>query len=254
MRANKRLGQHFLCDPSVLKEIVEVADPERSAGVLEIGPGEGALTAFLARAKRPIVAVDADARAVEAVEARLGEAVRVVHGDALEVDLASLLPPPIDDRLPVVVGNLPYNAGTAIYRRLLLLERRVSRHVLMFQKEVADRIVASPGSKAYGVLSVVTALCARAWSVCDVEPSAFRPPPKVRSAVILVEPRECPLITAAEHGTLAAFVGRMFQARRKTLLNVLGSQETIDAHGLDGRARPETLSPETFLKLYRAGL
>jgi 16S rRNA (adenine1518-N6/adenine1519-N6)-dimethyltransferase len=254
MRPNKRLGQHFLCDPGVLREIVEVADPERSAGVLEIGPGEGVLTAFLARSRRPIVAIDADARAVEAVEIRLGDAVRVVHGDALEVDLASLLPPPVDSRLPVVVGNLPYNAGTAIYRRLLLLERRVSRHVLMFQKEVADRIVAGPGSKTYGILSVVTALCARAWKVCDVEPSAFRPPPKVRSAVILVEPLEAPLITAAEQAPLGAFVGRIFQTRRKTLLNVLGSQEVVDAHGLDGKARPETLSPETLLRLYRAGL
>lgn len=254
MRAQKRLGQHFLCDPGVLQEISEVADPARSGGVLEIGPGEGALTAFLVRSRRPVVAIDADARAVAAVADRLGDAVHLVHGDALQVDLGALLPATDDGLLPVVVGNLPYNAGTAIYRRLLLLERRVCRLVLMFQKEVADRIVAAPGSKAYGVLSVLTALCARAWPVCEVGPEAFRPRPKVRSTVILVEPLETPLIEADEHAALTAFVGRLFQARRKTLLNVLGGQAVVEAHGLDGGARPETLSPETLLRLYRAGV
>jgi len=243
-----------LCDPTILREIVEVADPARSSGVLEIGPGEGALTAFLARAGQPIVAIDADPRAIVAVRARLGDAVRLVNGDAIQADLGALLPAPREGRLPVVVGNLPYNAGTAIYRRLLRLEGRVSRHVLMFQREVAKRIVAVPGTKAYGVLTVLTALCARAWLVCEVGPEAFHPPPKVRSAVILVEPLEAPLIVADEHEALVSFVGRLFQARRKTLLNVLGGQAVIDAHGLDGNARPETLSPETLLRLFRAGV
>ena len=254
MRANKRLGQHFLRDPAVLREIYEVADPERSAGVLEIGPGEGALTAFLVRANRPVTAIDKDPRAIDAVRARLGSAVTLVEGDALSVDLGGLLPPAAEGKQPIVVANLPYNAGTAIYRRLLRLERRVSRHVLMFQKEVGQRIVATPGTKAYGVLSVLTALCADAWCVCVVPPSAFHPPPKVHSAVILVEPKESSPIAQEEHDAFAAFVGRLFQGRRKTLLNVLGSQALIDTHGLDGKARPETLSPETFLRLFRAGL
>ncbi len=246
MKANKRLGQHFLRDPSILQEIVAVAAPAHSAGVLEIGPGEGALTAFLVKATKRVVAIDADARAVEAVAARLGDAVQLVHGDALETDLGALLPDPVDGRRPVVVGNLPYNAGTAIYRRLLRLEYRVARHVLMFQKEVAHRIVASPGTKAYGVLSVLTALCAQAWTVCEVAPEAFRPPPKVRSSIILVEPLETPLLRADEHDALTAFVGRLFQARRKTLLNAIGSRELVEAHGLDGQARPETLTPQTL--------
>jgi len=254
LRANKRLGQHFLRDPAVLREIYEVADPERSAGVLEIGPGEGALTAFLVRAKRPVTAIDQDPRAIDAVRARLGSAVTLVEGDALAVDLGELLPPAVEGKQPIVVANLPYNAGTAIYRRLLRLERRVSRHVLMFQKEVGQRIVATPGTKAYGVLSVLTALCADAWCVCVVPPSAFQPPPKVHSAVILVEPKESSPIAQEEHDAFASFVGRLFQGRRKTLLNVLGSQALIDTHGLDGKARPETLSPETFLRLFRAGL
>ena len=170
------------------------------------------------------------------------------------MDLQELLPEPHEGRRPVVVGNLPYNAGTAIYRRLLALGPQVSRHVLMFQREVAQRVVAGPGSKTYGVLSVLTALCAKAWMVCDVGPEAFEPRPKVRSAVILVEPMATPLITIEEHDAVATFVGRLFQARRKTLLNVLGSRALIEAHGLDGKARPETLSPETLLRLFRAGV
>jgi 16S rRNA (adenine1518-N6/adenine1519-N6)-dimethyltransferase len=254
LRANKRLGQHFLRDPGVLQEIFEIADPERSAGVLEIGPGEGALTAFLVRGGRPVTAIDPDPRAIDAVRARLGDAVKLVLGDSLEVDLGDLLPPPVEARRPIVVGNLPYNAGTAIYRRLLRLETRVSRHVLMFQREVGLRIVAVPGTKAYGVLSVLTALCAEAWCVCIVPPSAFSPAPKVHSAVLLVEPRESSPLHKDEHDAFNSFVGRLFQGRRKTLLNVLGSQAIIDEHGLDGGARPENLAPEAFLRLFRAGL
>ena len=253
MRANKRLGQHFLKDPAVLQEIYEVADPTRAAGVLEIGPGEGALTAFLVRALKPIVAIDPDPRAIDAVQARFGEAVTLVCGDALKVDLAALLPEPTAQHHPIVVANLPYNAGTAIYRRLLALESRVSRHVLMFQREVADRIVALPGTKSYGVLSVLTALCAQAWRVCVVPPSAFRPPPKVHSAVILVEPLASPKLKSDEHDRFCTFVSRLFQGRRKTLRNVI-TKGLIESHGLDGSARPETLTPEQFFRLYKTSI
>ena len=132
MRADKRLGQHFLRDIEVLEEIVAIADVSNSAGVLEIGPGEGALTAFLVRAGRPVVALERDPRAVKAVEERLGDKVEIVEGDALEEDLGALLPPAIEGRdAPVIVGNLPYNVGTAIYRRILALRKRSSRAVLM---------------------------------------------------------------------------------------------------------------------------
>ena len=235
----------------MLQEIFEIAAPQQSSGMLEIGPGEGALTAFLMRSKKPIVAIDPDARAIEAVRARFGDALGLVHGDALQEDLGALLPEPEGDQLPIVVANLPYNAGTAIYRRLLRLESQVSRHVLMFQREVAERIVASPGTKAYGVLSVLTSLCAQAWCVCVVPPSAFRPPPKVHSAVVLVEPLATPRLSEDEHERFCAFVGRLFQGRRKALRNVI-TVEQITAHQLDGGARPETLTPEQFLELYRA--
>ncbi len=253
MRADKRLGQHFLHDPEILQEIADVADVARSSGVLEIGPGEGALTAFLARSGRPVVALDMDPRAIEAVSERLGSRVEPVLGDAMTADLAGLLPPPgADGRLPVVVGNLPYNAGTAIYRRLLGLRGRVARLVLMFQREVAQRIVASAGSKAYGLLSVETALVARAWLVRDVPPGAFRPKPKVHSAIVLVD-FDCPeVLPAAERAELMRFVANILRSRRKTLGNML--EPTVaaaaEAEGFDLGLRPEAFGLQDLLRLH----
>ncbi|MGM0577032.1 MAG: 16S rRNA (adenine(1518)-N(6)/adenine(1519)-N(6))-dimethyltransferase RsmA [Myxococcota bacterium] len=251
MRADKKLGQHFLRDPEVLQDIDAVADVGRSAGVLEIGPGEGALTGFLVRSGRPVVALELDPRAVEAVGRRFGDAVRVVEGDAVDADLEALLPPADEEgRLPVVVGNLPYNAGSAILRRLLRLDGRVARMVVMLQREVAERVVAGPGSKRYGLLSVLAALQAKAWIVREVPPAAFRPRPKVHSAVLLVEPLDTPHLPPGEMEAFTTFVGGLFRSRRKTLANTLGHTEALEALGVDPRARPETLSPDQILALY----
>lgn len=257
MRADKRLGQHFLRDPAVLREIVAVADPGRSAGVLEIGPGEGALTAFLARAGVPLVALEKDRRAIEELAQRFsGDGhVNIVHGDALSADLAGLLPPPVDGRLPVVVGNLPYNVGSAIYRRLLELRGKVARIVLMLQKEVAERIVATAGGRAYGIPSVATAMTANAWIVLDVPPSAFVPRPKVSSSVILVELKDAPLVAGEELARFERFLQRAFQGRRKTLQNALEvAPELLAAEGVDPQGRAEQVSPEALLALFRSGV
>ncbi len=253
LRPDKRLGQHFLRDADVLREIAEVADVGRAAGVLEIGPGDGALTGFLVKPGRPVHALDLDRRAVAEVRRRFGDRVRVEHGDAVTTDLAALLPAvDADGRLPVVVGNLPYNAGTAIYRRLLELGSRVSRLVLMFQREVAIRVVAPAGSRSYGLLSVLTALQAKAWLIREVPPQAFRPPPKVHSGVVLVEPLAEPLVSAEELAGLTRFVGRLFQARRKTLTNAFDRLDLLEAEGIAATRRPEELDPETMLRLFRA--
>ena len=256
MKPNTRLGQHFLVDGHILSEISAVADVTRSCGVLEIGPGEGALTAFLVQAGLPVVAIDMDPRAIHAVRARLGDAVQLVEGDALEADLGSLLPTAEDARYgPVVVGNLPYNVGSAIYRRLLTeLGPRIDRMVLMLQREVAQRIVATPGTKAYGMLSILTFFRANAWSVLDVPPSAFRPPPKVHSSVLLIEPHRDPLLDHQELEGLMRFTARLFQARRKVLSNAFPNRELLLALDIDPRVRPECLSPEKILSLYRATL
>jgi 16S rRNA (adenine1518-N6/adenine1519-N6)-dimethyltransferase len=252
MRADKRLGQHFLVDPEVLQEICAIADVEHSAGVLEIGPGEGALTAFLAAGTKPVVALEKDPRAVAEVEARLGARVRVVEGDALEADLGALLPVEAGGRRPIVVGNLPYNVGTAIFRRLLALGTRVERMVLMLQREVAERITAEPGHREHGLLAVATALRAKAWRVGTVPASAFRPQPKVESALLLVEPLAAPRLDDAAEAAFLDFVGSLSQARRKTLANAVGDVRALEAVGIDPRARPETLDLETLLALHRA--
>lgn len=250
MRADRRLGQHFLRDPEVLEDIAAVADVGRSAGALEIGPGEGALTAWLLRAGRPVVALEADERAVAELAERFRDAALEVHlGDATQDDLGALLPQ-ADDALPVIVGNLPYNAAGVIHQRVLALGPRIARAVLMFQREVAERLVAKAGTRAYGVPTIMTAVTARAWIVRQVPPSAFVPRPKVDSAVVLVEPRPEPLIPLAELKGFGDFVGRAFQQRRKTLGNALsGERALLEAHDVM-RKRAEELSVEDWLSLW----
>ncbi|MCB9729615.1 MAG: ribosomal RNA small subunit methyltransferase A [Deltaproteobacteria bacterium] len=253
MRADKRLGQHFLVDPAVLEEICAIADVEHSAGVLEIGPGEGALTAYLAAGTKPVVALEKDPRAVLHVRQRLGERVRVVEGDALDADLAALLPPADQDgRRPIVVGNLPYNVGTAIFRRLLALGTQVERMVLMLQREVAVRLTAQPGTRDHGLLSVATAMRAKAWQVGAIPPEAFRPQPKVESALLLVEPLARPRMSDDAEERFLNFVGKLSQSRRKTLGNAVGDRRALEALGIDPQARPETLDLETLIALHEA--
>lgn len=253
MKANKRLGQHFLRDPEVLADIAAIADVGRSAGALEIGPGEGALTAFLIRSGRPVVALEKDARAVAELSQRFGDRVRIVEGDALTADLRALLPPADGDTLPVVVGNLPYNVGGAIYQRLLTLRGEVARLVLMLQREVALRLVATPGHRAYGIPSVVTSLLARAWLVRDVPPHAFAPAPKVESSIVLVELHPSPPLALDEVDAFDRFLTRMFHNRRKTLGNSLeGKGVDLEAAGIAPTGRIEELPPETLLQLFRA--
>ncbi len=255
MRADRRLGQHFLRDPEVLEEIAALADVHHSAGVLEVGPGEGALTAFLVGHGRPVVAVDVDERVPAVLAERFGPEVVVHLLDAARADLIPLLPSPdAAGRRPVIVGNLPYNAGTAIFRRLLPHGRAFERLVVMLQREVAERIAASEGSRSYGLLSVETALSARAWVTRIVPPSAFRPRPKVHSAVLLVEPLADPVLEGTEREAFLSFVGRLFTSRRKTLANAEVERSVLDVVGVDPGRRAESLPVETLLALWRAAL
>lgn len=251
MKADKRLGQHFLRDAEVLADIAAIADVERSAGALEIGPGEGALTAWLLRAGKPVRAIEADPRAVEALRARFGDALEVVLGDATRDDLGALLPG--GEGKAVVVGNLPYNAASLIHRRVLALGDRIARAVLMFQKEVALRLVARPGSGDYGVPSILTAVSAKAWIVREVPPAAFSPRPKVDSAVVLIEPLAAPLVPRAELEGFGDFVGKAFQQRRKTLGNAMTERrELLEQAGIDLGRRAEELAPEVWVRFWGA--
>lgn len=251
MRAEKSLGQHFLRDTHVLEDIAAITDVAHSGGCLEIGPGEGALTAFLVSTAKgkPIAAIDPDPRAIAAVTQRFGGAVRAVLGDATKDDLAALLP----GRGAVVVGNLPYNAASLIHRRVLALGGRISRAVLMFQKEVALRLVAVPKTRDYGIPSIVTQAAATAYVVREVGPECFSPRPKVDSAVVLVEPRREPLVAPDELEAFGDFLATAFQQRRKTLGNAMGERRyLLEIVGIDAMRRAEELSVEEWVALYRA--
>jgi 16S rRNA (adenine1518-N6/adenine1519-N6)-dimethyltransferase len=247
----RRLGQHFL-RPASVERLLRVIDPAPAESFLEVGPGAGALTLPLSARARAVVAVELDARLAEALRARAPANLRIVTGDALQADLAALVPE--GGRL---VGNLPYYISSPLLRRFLDLRGRVRDVHVMLQDEVARRIASPPGSKEYGILSVLYAL----WADVDVPlrfaPAAFQPPPKVQSAVLRIRFRSSP---RAPVGDLAAFerlVQKAFSRRRRTLENNLQDsyanlKEHLKLLNIEGRRRAETLSVVEFARLYSA--
>ena len=262
MRARKRFGQHFL-EPAWVAKLVAAIDPRPDESFLEIGPGRGALTAALAPRVARLVAVEIDRDLAAALPDRVPALVRVVEGDFLEIDLATLLagePRPLR-----VAGNLPYNVATPILVRLLEAAdggRTLADATVMLQKEVAERVVARPGSSDYGPLAVAVALDADAASVMTLPPGAFRPPPKVTSAVVHLRFRP-PAVDVGDRTVFARLVRGAFQQRRKTLLNALGppaatlgreATDLVARAGVDPGIRPGDLPIEGFAALSRAVL
>jgi len=259
VRPKKRLGQHFLTDRDVVRQIVDAVDAPGGSHVVEIGPGEGALTGDLLRRYPDLTALEVDQEAVEHLRARY-PALDVRHGDVLEVDwraLASSRPAGDDGRQPEaglsVVGNLPYYITSPILFALLDAREVVRRAVVMVQKEVADRLAAPPGSKTYGTLSVYFSLYAESRLLVDVPPRAFRPPPAVDSAVVVIdfaaaEPPDVPF------SALQRTVRAAFGQRRKMLRNSLGPlarEAGVDLPADDATLRPEAVSPADFVRLAR---
>jgi 16S rRNA (adenine1518-N6/adenine1519-N6)-dimethyltransferase len=265
----RRLGQHFLTDRNLLRRIVDALEPVPGDVVLEIGPGKGSLTVeLLARGVR-VVAIEKDERLAAALAGgSVGGAppgsFRLVTGDALALDWHALVAeggasgPPT--HVPFkVIGNIPYAITTPLIAAALV-PPFPARIVLLVQREVADRLAAAPGSKTYGALSVgVQAVC-QVERLFIVRAGAFSPPPTVESAVVRLTPRATPLIQAAELAPFRVFVTACFSRRRKQLRNVLVAVtgqpaervvEGIRALGVDPVARPETLAPETFVRLLR---
>jgi 16S rRNA (adenine1518-N6/adenine1519-N6)-dimethyltransferase len=257
--ARKALGQHFLLDLNLTGRIARAA-PDLSRGtVIEVGPGPGGLTrALLAEGTARLVAVEKDRRCLEAL-AELAAAypgrLEVVEGDALEIDLARLGPPPRQ-----IVSNLPYNISTALLVRWLTAlaadPATFAAMTLMFQKEVAGRLVAVPRSGAYGRLSVLTQWLCTPRPLFDIPPRAFTPPPKVTSTVVALTPRAEPLapasLTALERVTAAAF-GQRRKMLRQSLKSLGGDPAgLLAATGLAPTARAEELSVEQFCALARA--
>jgi 16S rRNA (adenine1518-N6/adenine1519-N6)-dimethyltransferase len=231
----QRLGQHFLIKGSVLERIAAAACPEREDLVIEIGPGRGALTEKLLKRADRVIAIELDPYLVDHLRARYSA--EVVHGDVLETDLAQW-------GRAVIVGNLPYYITSPILEKVLRLDFR--RAVFLMQKEVAERLVAQPGSRDYGYLTVQTAVFAQARLLFAVKPSAFHPPPKVDSAVVLLE-RRPPAVQDVE--AFLRFVGRSFRHKRKTIRNNLGDVPGIESWPEAG-LRAEQIGMEQFLSMY----
>lgn len=256
-RARKRFGQHFLKDRGVLLRIVDALRLTGAETVVEIGPGRGALTDLLVGRAGRLVAIEIDRDLAEHLRGRYADRadVTIVERDVLEVPLGEVAG---DDF--VLAGNVPYYITTPILFHALRAPRP-RRAVYLVQKEVAERVTAAPGSKAYGALSVNVQALAHAAHVCRVPPGAFQPPPQVDSAVIVVTPREDPVIAPDEERGFSRFVLEAFGMRRKQLrrvlrtlgpLDVAGADAVCAAAGVDGDARPETLDAATFARVFRA--
>jgi len=255
LRARRSLGQNFLFDDNLLDRIAGAAGDLADAEVVEVGPGPGGLTRALLRAgARRVVAVEKDSRCIAALQglvAVAGGRLELVEADALACDLAGLTTRP-----PVIVGNLPFNAATEILMRLVAQADRVGRMVLMFQREVGDRIAAMPGGKAYGRLSVMVQWRATVERCFDVPSRAFVPPPKVSATVLRLVPRPTPLFPA-EAEDLKAVLAAAFGQRRKTLRNAMGTlapdpTALLEMAGIDPGERAERLTVEEFCTLARA--
>ncbi|HEX7339670.1 MAG TPA: 16S rRNA (adenine(1518)-N(6)/adenine(1519)-N(6))-dimethyltransferase RsmA [Rhodanobacteraceae bacterium] len=252
-RPKKQFGQHFLHDRRYIDRIIGALKPRDGERIVEIGPGEGALTLPLLAQIGQLTAIELDSDLIPALQARaasIGQ-LEIIQRDVLQTDLTALAA-----GAPLrVVGNLPYYISSPIIFHCLDHAGAITDMHFMLQKEVVERMAAAPGSKIYGRLSVMLQLACRVVPLFDVPPEAFRPPPKVNSAVVRLlplAPAERPDVDAKK---LDRVVKAAFGKRRKTLSNALDgvlAADAITAAGVDPRARAETLAPMQFVDLARA--
>ena len=250
-RAKKALGQHFLHERGVIDRIVHAIDPKPGERIVEIGPGQGALTFPLLRAHGALTVIEFDRDLIApltAAAAPIGE-LSIVHRDVLKVDFSELAGAGGTLRL---VGNLPYNISSPIlFHALDHAEAIIDMH-FMLQKEVVDRMAAGPGSKVYGRLSVMLQAWCEVTPLFTVGPGAFRPPPKVDSAVVRLVPKPPARVAVDDRARFAAIVRAAFGQRRKTLRNALGgllSADAIAAAGIEPGQRAEQLEVADFIAL-----
>lgn len=253
--ARQKFGQHFLIRGSILERIARAACPEREPVVIEIGPGRGALTARLLDTADRVIAIEidpylaqklAETHATRRADQTAGPArLQVIEGNALQMDLAQWGP-------AVIAGNLPYYAATAIIERVLDLGALLRRGVFLVQKEVAERMTASPGSRDYGYLSVTMQLSADIELLFEVKPAAFHPPPKVDSAVVRLHPRaRANELGIADPRGFLRFVSLCFRQKRKTLRNNLAAHygAAVDTWP-EASLRAEQIDLPTFAAMY----
>lgn len=263
LEAKKQLGQHFLCHPAMADKIIEEAGIDPADVVLEIGAGLGALTLPAARKAAQVVAVDLDPDLLSLLKNELLSAgldnVKLIKKNILSFDIAGF--GRRQSRRLIVIGNLPYNISSQVLIQLIQARGSVRHAVLMFQKELARRITAGPGPKAYGRLSVMLAYCADIRKVATAEAALFFPRPKVDSEVLKISFRDHPLPGTARETFFFATVKAAFGRRRKTLKNALSgsglaltavqAHRALQAAGIDPVRRAETLTVEEFVTLSR---
>ena len=255
LRADKKLGQNFLIDEQVVRQIVAAAELSEEDTVLEVGPGIGTLTQGLAESKAQVVAVELDTRLLRVLATTLEgyDNVRVVHGDILKVNIMEEVGVPNFK----VCANLPYYITTPIIFALLEKRLPMERLVAMVQKEVAERMAAQPGGKDYGALSVAIQYYTEPEIAFIVPPTSFIPAPAVDSAVIVCKRREKPPVEVCDEALFFRVVKAAFSLRRKMLSNSLKNMgikseqvaKWLELAGVDGKRRAETLSLEDFAKL-----
>jgi len=250
MRPKKKWGQNFLRNRGAVEKIVASLEPGPDEVVVEVGPGEGVLTGKLLELGNHTIAIEIDPDLGAKLRARFGERLELRNEDAVEA--------PLPETPYRAVGNLPYNVGTPILRRVIA-DPHCRRAVFMLQKEVADRVVAKPGSDAYGYLTLYVQAFASAKILMTLEPKSFYPPPKVRSAVVVLDPRD-PALQSPRDAVLD-LVSASFRMRRKKLVNNLAGWHDLTREqvlaamqraGVDVEARAETLSLADFDRIVAA--
>ncbi|MCR4590720.1 MAG: 16S rRNA (adenine(1518)-N(6)/adenine(1519)-N(6))-dimethyltransferase RsmA [Lachnospiraceae bacterium] len=260
VKAQKKYGQNFLIDENVLRRIVDAAGIGEEDTVLEIGPGTGALTAFLCEKAGQVIAVEIDKKLMPILEGSFKdrENVTLINGDIMKIDILSILP---DDCKSVkVAANLPYYITTPIIMGLLEKKAPIESMTIMIQKEVAERMLSLPGKKTYGALSLAVQYHTDASAVMEVPPNCFIPRPKVSSSVMHLKVRKEPSVSVEDEELLFEIIRASFNQRRKTLLNGLKNypglqfspeeiSKAIETLGKPSTIRGEQLSLEEFAKL-----
>ena len=255
---HKKYGQNFLIDSHVIDKIISVADLDKNSRVLEIGPGIGTLTQYLAEAAGEVVAVEIDDKLIPILSKTLAEYdnVRVIHGDILKQDTEQIF----GGKPFKIVANLPYYITTPIIMSLLESGVPAQSITVMIQKEVAERMQAAPGSKNYGALSLAVQYYAEPYLAANVPPNCFMPRPNVGSAVINLKRLETPPVSVKDPSQMFKLIRGAFNQRRKTLANAVANfdgvafsredvEKALEARGLDTRVRGEALTLEQFAAL-----
>ncbi len=256
-RLKKSLGQNFLLDENITRSIAREADNLRPFHILEIGPGAGALTLALIKLGRPMTVIEKDDHCARYIAQVFGDIpnFQVIHGDALETDLPDFCSH-AEDR-PILVSNLPYNVASQIYFRFIDADLPLVGMVLMFQREVANRFLAMPGTKHYSALSAISQYYHEIEHVMDVPPEAFKPAPKVTSTVLRFIPRKREL-SKPEEDNFRKLVHAAFALRRKTLINSLAGfngfdklawSECLTRLGYEPSVRAESLGFRDFIRI-----